>query len=89
MRESRLTVDQLHQLTEEQHLREAEEKKMRTEQARRRNMEIKQRELEEVCVCVRVCVCTHVHTLHRASPKQSQLLQQNGKPVSRAGESDE
>ena len=61
---------------------------MRTEQARRYNMEIKQRELEEVCVYVCVCTCTHVRTFHRASPKQSQLLQQNGKPVSRAGESE-
>ena len=36
---------------------------MRTEQARCRNMEIKQRELEEVCVCVCVCVCAHVCVL--------------------------
>ena len=60
VKESRLTVDQLRQLTEEQQLREAEERKMRTEQARCRNMEIKQRELEEVCVCVCVCVCARV-----------------------------
>ena len=66
LKESQLTVGQL---TEEQQLREAEERRVRTEQARRCNMEIKQRELEEVCVCVCVCVLMFVLSTDQAQSK--------------------